>query len=72
MAGVGLKLGAPDSPGKVVKSTDLQPDHLKTSPGSTTNPCDLERDTSFLSLSNLFLSCEIGTNSYLIGILRIW
>lgn len=69
MAGVGLKLRAPDSPDKVVKSTDLQPDHLKTSPGPTTNPCDLECDTASLSLSNLFLSCETGMNSYLIGIL---
>lgn len=67
MAAVGLKPGAPDSPGNVVKSTDLQPDHLKMSPGSSTKLCDLEHVTPSLSLSNLLPSCEPGMNSYLIG-----
>lgn len=57
---MGLKPGAPDAPGKVVKSPDSQPDHLKSSPGSATQLCDLEPVTPSLSLSNLFPSVEQG------------
>lgn len=45
MAAVGLKPGAPHSSGRVGKGTGLQPDHLKMSPGLTTNLCDLEHVT---------------------------
>ena len=66
MAALNLEPRAPDSSDEVVRSTvlSLHPGHLDTSPGSSTNLCELEHVTESLSLSLIcFSNCKTGINS---------